>query len=563
MSNAKRSQLVKRIVTPYFLLLTFALAVAVTFIYLTFIARLQRDADISHTALAERSAEQVADFITDLSSIADQINHRSDITGIFYEHMEESHDGNVFDTDILSAIDVSSALLNIVIDRSADLNIAVYNGAGDYISSHSYMIDKAKLAGNMPRLRQRAQTVFGNGNTQMTVYPPRPDPNSYSDMQYITVTKPLKNDDSDIIAGVIEVRGNAALLDAVLYSEDSALYLRDRITHTPFYPVPEEEALQNIAVASVAGTDLEIVIHYADPVNPQFIRQSVFLFAVIFLFLAGLFFMVTLRIGRSVTQPIKQMVERLGQINFPSEQMHSVDEGAIDEIKELEKSFDRMLARVGESTMQERKAYMLALQAQMNPHFLYNTLAVIGACGTEAGCEKVSDMCVRLSDILRYVASYGNMIVPLREELLQTENYLSLMKDRYEDGFSYSIDADEALLDMKVFKLLIQPLAENCFKHAFKAGGDAWRIEISLHGTPESFTLIIRDNGVGMNDAKIAELSQNIDKACETMSLSNVGGVGLVNTIVRLKLMQGKRIRYRILCRNGTEITIQSETETS
>ena len=100
MSNAKRSQLVKRIVTPYFLLLTFALAVAVTFIYLTFITRLQRDADISHTALAEKSAEQVADFIMDLSSIADQINHRSDITGIFYELTEESRDGNVFDTDI-------------------------------------------------------------------------------------------------------------------------------------------------------------------------------------------------------------------------------------------------------------------------------------------------------------------------------------------------------------------------------------------------------------------------------------------------------------------------------
>ena len=229
---------------------------------------------------------------------------------------------------------------------------------------------------------------------------------------------------------------------------------------------------------------------------------------------------------------------------------------AIDEIKELEDSFEKMLERMNSSIIQEKKAYALALQAQMNPHFLYNMLAVISSAGSEAGCDSVSTMCVELSDMLRYVAAYQKVTVPLKEEILHTKNYLALMKSRYEDYFSYKIDVSDDLMNIPVPKLFIQPLAENCFIHAFKEKEPPWNIDIKMIGTKDRWELIIKDNGSGISEERIAEIKDKIDKALNERQVGNIGGLGIVNTIVRLTMTHNKNLKYDIYNDNGMEIKI-------
>ena len=215
-----------------------------------------------------------------------------------------------------------------------------------------------------------------------------------------------------------------------------------------------------------------------------------------------------------------------------------------------------MLERMNNSIIQEKKAYALALQAQMNPHFLYNMLAVISSAGSEAGCDSVSTMCVELSDMLRYVAAYQKVTVPLKEEIIHTKNYLALMKSRYEDYFSYKIDVSDDLMNIPVPKLFIQPLAENCFIHAFKEKEPPWNIDIKMIGTKDRWELIIKDNGSGISEERIAEIKDKIDKALNERQVGNIGGLGIVNTIVRLTMTHNKNLKYDIYNDNGMEIKI-------
>ena len=115
--------------------------------------------------------------------------------------------------------------------------------------------------------------------------------------------------------------------------------------------------------------------------------------------------------------------------------------------------------------------------------------------------------------MLRYVAAYQKVTVPLKEEIIHTKNYLALMKSRYEDYFSYKIDVSDDLMNIPVPKLFIQPLAENCFIHAFKVKEPPWNIDIKMVGTKDRWELIIKDNGSGISEERIAEIKDKIDKA--------------------------------------------------
>lgn len=197
----------------------------------------------------------------------------------------------------------------------------------------------------------------------------------------------------------------------------------------------------------------------------------------------------------------------------------------------------------------------------MNPHFLYNTLAVIGSAGEEGGCENVSDMCLKLSDMLRYVTEYETVTVPLKDEIEHTKNYLSLMKSRYEDYFSYTIDVEKDLLNMPVPKLFIQPLAENCFKHGFKEKAPPWNISIKMRGVESVWTLEIKDNGTGISDEKIESISAQISKAISEKKFNDTAGLGIANTIIRLKMTHNEKIDYSITNDNGMKIKIVSGKE--
>lgn len=224
----------------------------------------------------------------------------------------------------------------------------------------------------------------------------------------------------------------------------------------------------------------------------------------------------------------------------------------------LEKSKNEVI----ELKTSEMHAQILALQSQMNPHFLYNTLSVINASAIEENYEKTSELCTRLSSMLRYSSSFHENMVTLGEELQHARDYLALMKERFEDGFTYSINCDEELQQLFVPKVIFQPLIENSFQHGFKKKRPPWHIHINVLHIKEYWILEITDNGTGFHPDRLSQLKQRLHDYFENPSNSissfEFGGLALLNILIRLKYLYKDKLIFNVInLENNEGTTIQ------
>ena len=186
-----------------------------------------------------------------------------------------------------------------------------------------------------------------------------------------------------------------------------------------------------------------------------------------------------------------------------------------------------------EGTLQ---AQLSALQTQINPHFIYNTLNIISARSMESGNYDVIEICDRFASMLRYSTDTRTRTATLAEEIDNVRNYLMLAKARYEENLVYTIDVPENLNEITVPKLTLQPLVENALTHGYN-GMNIQRI-LSVTGSVrgDSLVLEIRDNGVGFSEEMLRSLRGRIREIEEgrTSVESAEGHIGLVNTCLRL-----------------------------
>ena len=553
------SNFFKRLVSWYFILLTIIISVAAAVIYSITIDRIKSDAEIAAVKLAENKAKQVDSYLKELDTLAEQVRHQQDITGIFYNLENRYNTGNYFDKDILNEIEVSSQLKQLLAERTASYNISIFNKNGDFVSSQNYMMKDSRAIQTTSVITYSYDEARLRVADGMVVLPPQANPWTKSERQFITLVKALKNDYTDTICGIIEVRGDVKYLEKILCDDiDGRVLIRERSDGTVLLPhnFSEENSEKEYVSAPLGSLNWEVAIEKPDVFTTSYSIFLILMFILCYIALLAFCFVLISIMGRHVTKPLTELSKHVRNIDNSSAKLDTVDAAAIDEVKLLEDSFNKMLERVNHSMMQEKKAYSLALQAQMNPHFLYNMLSVISAAACEAECDNIVNMCVELSDMLRYVTAYEAVSVPLRDEITHTKNYLSLMKSRYEDYFSYTISIDDELLNMSVPKLCIQPLAENCFKHGFKNAEPPWNVNIEMHGKLKNWELIVKDNGTGIAEECISELKSKIDSAADEMSLGEIGGIGIVNTIVRLKILHNKEVKYQIYNDNGAVIRI-------
>jgi sensor histidine kinase YesM len=243
----------------------------------------------------------------------------------------------------------------------------------------------------------------------------------------------------------------------------------------------------------------------------------------------------------------------------------------LSEVTELRGAFDAMLRRIRDSISLEQRAYLMALQSQMDPHFLFNSLAVISGMGFEGGNAKVVEACAKLSGMLRYSATYGAGAT-IGSELDHARNYLELMKFRFEDQFSYTISADEALLGAPMPRLVLQPVVENCFEHGFAGVDPPWEVRVVASSAEggggdggAAWRFRIEDNGAGFGAReksdlwrKVAAFSRDLPANYQEMKL---GGLGLANTLVRLRLSMPAGFSFDIqdLSPSGTAVVLEGK----
>lgn len=238
------------------------------------------------------------------------------------------------------------------------------------------------------------------------------------------------------------------------------------------------------------------------------------------------------------------------------------------EIANLSRTFANLLEnlRVSSASLVEQetrliRANLMVLQSQMDPHFLYNMFSVIDSYAYSCEVPEICEICQRMGKMMRYVAAYDEQEVPLLAELQHAQDYLELMKFRYEDDFRYAIAADASCLaDCMVPKHILQPLLENSFKHGFKRVAPPWTIEIRITAAHGDWQIDVYDNGAGLDEElrseifrKVAHLLSNSDDEVYRLRMD---GLGLVNTFSRLRLKYGDDAKMEICCDEGCRIVM-------
>ncbi len=243
------------------------------------------------------------------------------------------------------------------------------------------------------------------------------------------------------------------------------------------------------------------------------------------------------------------------------------------EIDNTYKIYEQMLERLAESKKKaekmsflQMKAQLDLMQAQVNPHFIYNVLNIISAKGLMADDESICDMCDNLSKILRYSTNVKTKEATLREEIEYLTDYLMLLKCRYEKRLEYSIFIERELWDEIIPKLALQQLVENAVKHGFTDSVDRLEIEIEGKEFVEGWKISIKDNGGGISEdklleirARITQLRHQLDEGQENIEFE-IGGMGIFNTYARLYILYKQQLRFDINSGEaGTVVNIEVE----
>lgn len=263
--------------------------------------------------------------------------------------------------------------------------------------------------------------------------------------------------------------------------------------------------------------------------------------------------------SKAISRPIRDLSEEMKTITL-NEYSGSTLESREDEIGILQDSFNHMITRNKEliaqqyqAKLEKRNAQLRALQAQINPHFMYNTLQVIGGMALEKDAPEVYSVTLALSDILRYSLNFSKEMVCLEEEVEYLKSYVMIQNERFGGKVQLKLELEPDTRKCLIPKLILQPLAENSFEHGLLNKAGDWLLTVESHTTPEGDLLIcIKDNGIGFDSERLAQIREKIE--LDTVKALNSGShIGLANVHARIKLRSAKE---------GHGVSIDSSPET-
>lgn len=263
----------------------------------------------------------------------------------------------------------------------------------------------------------------------------------------------------------------------------------------------------------------------------------------------------------SITNPLRKLVQSMNQVKRGDFHVHYQYKGK-DEVGNLVDNFNIMVreinrlikhlniqidalekekVKVKEIQEQKRVAELKALQSQINPHFLYNTLNTITWEAASAGITTVSDISNALGKFFRIVLSDGKEIITFEEELEHVSSYLKIQKIRYKTKLNYQIMADSSLYSIHIIKLIIQPLVENAIYHGIKEKTEGGLITVSAQGRTnhlgnQVLIITVEDDGVGISPEKLEEINETLMSG----EINEEVGYGIYNVNERIRLYFGE-----------------------
>ncbi|MBO4320160.1 MAG: sensor histidine kinase [Treponema sp.] len=318
-------------------------------------------------------------------------------------------------------------------------------------------------------------------------------------------------------------------------------------------PVTQNEAtLDEIRTITSLFSDImldfiETEIEFANQTN-QAMRNTSMTLTVIQIVITVLAVIISLYSFISVSNAIQKPISDMENLSTKVANGNLTARTQIPHVKELDtlaENLNTMTAQIDvliQKNMEEQKnfqkAEMKALQAQITPHFLYNTLDTIVWLAEEEQTDDVVKITKAFSDFLRISLSRGHEWITIGQELDHIRNYLTIQKIRYADILSYKIEADESLCNLKTIKLVLQPLVENAIYHGIKNKRGRGELCVTVKYTDENKNQIefsVEDNGAGFTEERLNEVRQELEKGeQDSEKLSSVYGLYNVNKKLRL-----------------------------
>ena len=285
--------------------------------------------------------------------------------------------------------------------------------------------------------------------------------------------------------------------------------------------------------------------------------QSIYVLTAVVLVIVALLF--SRFMARSITLPIQKLRDSMKKVQEGDFSVSDVVVDSRNEIGSLTKSFDVMTHRIQElmeqnvhEQEQKRKSELKALQSQINPHFLYNTLDSIIWMAEGKKNEEVVLMTASLARLLRQSISNEDEVVPIANEVEYARGYLTIQKMRYKDKLEFQIDVDPSILHIPLIKLVLQPIIENAIYHGLKYKESKGLLIIKGFPKDGNAVLQVIDDGVGMDEETLAHIYDRHKVNYHS------NGVGVYNVQKRLKLYYGEDygITYESVVGKGTTATI-------
>lgn len=299
-------------------------------------------------------------------------------------------------------------------------------------------------------------------------------------------------------------------------------------------------------LTSIEGSDWRVVgVSYVDELVNRNVTEMIrlsFLLAIVVLAAALL---TSWLLSQLLGRPLRGLASAMESFETDADHFTYRPVGGTREVQELSNSFGHMVVRIQElmTTVREeeinlRKTELKALQAQINPHFLYNTLdSIAWMCEQGRNADAVK-MVHALARLFRISISKGHELIPIAKEIEHAESYLQIQKYRYKNQFTYAFDVDPECLDYLCNKITLQPIIENAINHGLDLLVDEGHIDVEVKQDGEDIVFRVRDNGVGMTPEQIEAIMQRGPK--------DRTGIGIKNVNDRLKIYFGKNYGLHI-----------------
>lgn len=367
----------------------------------------------------------------------------------------------------------------------------------------------------------------------------------------------------------------------IILSKDGVLYPEHQ---DPQYRLQEDDVkkLQSafkengqMSLKSIAGRPL--IVSYRPLMNNEWIVAAVvpekdltetfsslrLVLLIIVITLAVCFAFLCVRFAAAISHPIEQLSQKVSEWQQGNTQVDfSVETASENEISilsqglhSLKDSVTALLKQVAEEQKQKYKMELLAMQAQIRPHFLYNTLASIKSLVDMGENREAGAMCDALETYYRIGVSDGKDIIPVRQEVEHVSSYLHIQQMRYQQDFDFFVNVSEEIMDCSILKLTLQPLVENAVYHGMKQKEGKGTIVLSGGRKGGALVFSVYDDGAGMEPEKLCEVQKSI---ADGIHANQNGNFGLRNVSSRLRLLYNGKAGLSIDSVRGmyTEVTV-------